>query len=347
MRRGRPLAAAALARLAVASIGAKLLAAAGVALAATLGLALILLAWLAMVAGAGAEASCAPTAVRPGTVPAQLAPIFEAAAQRYRLGPRGPSILAALTEIESGFGRNMGPSSAGAIGWTQFLPSTWAHYGTDADGDGRKDPYDADDAIHSSARYLRASGAPKDWRRALFAYNHAHWYVDRVLHAAEAYIDPTSAALPVADVEVGCAAGVGLPGGATRLEGGGGLVAIPGFPGERIDVRLLDDLRYLVSHYKVAVTDGYAPTGHKRHGEHPLGLAVDLVPGPGGTWDDVDRLARWAEPQPGRPRPPFRWVGYDGDPNHGRGDHMHLSWTHGPAPSAQPPAPWVLVMGAG
>jgi hypothetical protein len=120
-------------------------------------------------------------------------------------------------------------------------------------------------------------------------------------------------------------------------------VAIPGFRGERIDERLLADLAHLVRTYRVAVTDGYAPTGHKSAGEHPLGLAVDLVPGPGGTWDDIDRLAAWAEPEPDRPRPPFRWVGYTGDRDHGRGDHLHLSWQHGPAPGHRPPADWVLV----
>ncbi len=69
---------------------------------------------------------------------------------------------------------------------------------------------------------------------------------------------------------------------------------------------------------------------------------MDLVPGPGGTWDDVDRLAAWAEPIQDHPRPPFRWVGYDGDPNHGRGNHLHLSWRHAPA-AGHPPVAWVDV----
>ena len=58
------------------------------------------------------------------------------------------------------------------------------------------------------------------------------------------------------------------------------------------------------------VGDGYAPTGHEPRGEHPLGLAVDLYPGPGGSWREVARLARWAEPRQNRPRPPCRWVGW-------------------------------------
>src|SRR5688572_17499757 len=120
MRRGRFIAGA-LARLAVASLGAKVAAATAAAIAAILAMTLILLGWVAMVAGAGAEVSCSTAPLRPGVVPPHLVPIFQMAASRYRLGARGPSILAALTEIESGFGTNMGPSSAGAIGWTQFL----------------------------------------------------------------------------------------------------------------------------------------------------------------------------------------------------------------------------------
>ena len=90
-------------------------------------------------------------------------------------------MLAAITQIESGFGCNMGPSSAGAIGWTQFMPATWKSWGMDASGDGKADPYNSTDAIFSSARYLRASGAPRYYRKAIFAYNHADWYVDQVL----------------------------------------------------------------------------------------------------------------------------------------------------------------------
>ena len=96
------------------------------------------------------------------------------------------TILAGITEIESGHGCNMGPSSAGAIGWTQFMPATWRMWGMDASGDGKASPYNSTDAIFSSARYLRASGAPGSYRRALFAYNHATWYVNSVLARARA-----------------------------------------------------------------------------------------------------------------------------------------------------------------
>jgi len=301
-----------------------------------------LLAWLAVVAGAGAGVSPGASSGCLGEVgegvPVELRPIFREAAGRYDLGKDGPSILAGLTSVESGFGRNMGPSSAGAVGWTQFLPSTWARYGVDANGDGRRDPHDAHDAIHSAANYLRASGAPGSWRRALFAYNHAGWYVDKVLREA--------ARLRAPGVEPTCATAlIGQPVGAHRVAGGGKIVALPGMPGEAVDDRIARDVLWMIAAFRVKVTDGYAQAGHEADGEHPLGLAVDLVPGPGGSWDDVDRLARWAEPQQNRPRPPFRWVGYNGDKNHGRGNHLHLSWNHAPAPTRRPPAAWVDVVG--
>lgn len=126
--------------------------------------------------------------------------------------------------------------------------------------------------------------------------------------------------------------------GVAKVTSKGRFVGIPGMPGERIDSRLLADIRYLVAKYKVRITDGYAMEGHAAAGEHPIGLAVDIVPGPGGSWNDIDRLAKWAEPRQNRPRAPFRWVGYNGDANHGRGNHLHLSWRHTPSRRGQPAA---------
>ena len=109
----------------------------------------------------------------------------------------------------------------------------------------------------------------------------------------------------------------------------GGIVPIPGSPGEFIHKSILKDVVYLRDKYKLHISDGYAPTGHAASGEHPKGLAIDAGPGPGGSWDIVDQLAHWAEPTQNAPRKPFRWVGYDGDHNHGRGNHIHLSWAAG------------------
>jgi hypothetical protein len=128
--------------------------------------------------------------------------------------------------------------------------------------------------------------------------------------------------------------------------GGGRWVPIPGQTWARVDRRILANVLYLVRRYRVRVTEGYASSGHARLGEHPLGLAVDIEPGPGGTWADVARLARWAEPRQNDPRSPFRWVGWNGDYNHGhparckpsRGcsPHLHLSWAHSPGKPRRP-----------
>ena len=96
-------------------------------------------------------------------------------------------VLAAINKIESNFGRNMGPSSAGAVGWMQFMPDTWLRWGTDGSGDGIADPWNAEDAVHSAARYLAAAGGRTDISRAIFAYNHAQWYVDDVLQLAAVF----------------------------------------------------------------------------------------------------------------------------------------------------------------
>jgi uncharacterized membrane protein YgcG len=116
-----------------------------------------------------------------------------------------------------------------------------------------------------------------------------------------------------------------------QTTGGGKFVDIPGFPGEKIDRRLLRDIRYLRRNYKIFITDGYSKDPvHSANGEHPRGLALDIVPNvaAGGSWSDIDKLAKWAEPSQNQPRSPFRWVGYDGDANHGRGHHLHLSYNH-------------------
>jgi hypothetical protein len=114
-------------------------------------------------------------------IPPFLLPIYQAAGIQY--GIRW-EVLAAINEIETDYGRNLSLSSAGALGWMQFMPDTWKSYGTDANRDGRKDPFNPVDAIFAAARYLRAAGADQDLRSAIYAYNHADWYVDSVLMRA-------------------------------------------------------------------------------------------------------------------------------------------------------------------
>ena len=140
----------------------------------------------------GTATGCESAGAVSGQVPTRYAPLYVAAASRYRLGARGPAILAAIHKIETGFGANLNVSTAGAVGQMQFLPATWAAYGVDGDGDGRADPYDAADAIFSAAHYLASSGAPGDWRSAIFSYNHADSYVADVLALARRFAARTT-----------------------------------------------------------------------------------------------------------------------------------------------------------
>jgi len=115
------------------------------------------------------------------SIPVFLLPIYQAAGIQYGVPWE---VLAAINEIETNYGRNLNVSSAGAMGWMQFIPSSWKAYGVDANGDGEKDPYNPVDAIFGAARYLKAAGAEGDLRKAIFAYNHADWYVNSVLMRA-------------------------------------------------------------------------------------------------------------------------------------------------------------------
>jgi Transglycosylase SLT domain len=117
-------------------------------------------------------------------IPPFLLPIYQSCGTEYGIPWQ---VLASINKIETAFGTNLNVSSAGAEGWMQFIPSTWAAYGVDANSDGRKDPYNPVDAICAAARYLRAAGGDKDIRQAIFAYNHADWYVDEVLLGANQY----------------------------------------------------------------------------------------------------------------------------------------------------------------
>jgi hypothetical protein len=102
-------------------------------------------------------------------------------------------LLAAIARVESDFGRNMATSSAGAIGYGQFLPSSWEAFGSEGNA------YDYRDALPAIAQYLCKAGLARDPRAALFAYNHADWYVDLVLSLAVRY-DRMAPGAPTPDV---------------------------------------------------------------------------------------------------------------------------------------------------
>jgi hypothetical protein len=128
------------------------------------------------------------TGVRPGR-PSTYLDLYKQSATRYCPGLSW-TILAAIGQIESGHGQNDGPSKAGALGPMQFLPSTWRIWGIPGFGDTTADVMNPYDAVPSAARYLCASGAAagaQSLARAIFAYNHADWYVREVLALAQQY----------------------------------------------------------------------------------------------------------------------------------------------------------------
>ena len=119
--------------------------------------------------------------------PKYLVPIYKAAARRFHLPWQ---VLAAINRMETDYGADLGISSAGAEGWMQFEPATWAAYGIAVGRhfkpvDRTPNPYYPRDAIFSAARYLHASGGSHNVPGAVFAYNHAAWYVLDVLSIAQ------------------------------------------------------------------------------------------------------------------------------------------------------------------
>jgi peptidoglycan DL-endopeptidase CwlO len=150
-------------------------------------------------------------------IPAQFIPIYKAAQEKYGVPW---NLLAAHHRVETRFS-TISPmvSPVGAIGHYQFMPCTWVGwghpscgglgkgnipnsqltnpgviakyggYGVDANGDGKADPFDIEDAIFSAANYLKGNGAAEGrLRDAVFTYNHASWYVEEVLGFANQYV---------------------------------------------------------------------------------------------------------------------------------------------------------------
>jgi Transglycosylase SLT domain len=177
--------------------------AAALLIAATIALAVVAGLGAADVVGDGedpsSEPGSSPSALALREIPPQYLRLYERAAQRYGLDW---AVLAAIGKVECDHGRDTDPSctvegavnGAGAGGPMQFLASTWSVYGVDGDGDGRADRWDAADAIFSAANYLAHSGAPTRYKPAIFAYNHADWYVAEVERWAARYRGSTLSA---------------------------------------------------------------------------------------------------------------------------------------------------------
>ena len=142
---------------------------------------------------ANAQPAGTPSHAALADIPPGLLPVYQEAA-RTTCNMRW-AILAAIGKVETDHGRSTlpgvasGSNVAGAKGPMQFLQPTWNAYGIDGDNDGNADVYNVVDAIWGAANYLCASGAgdPQRVRDAIWAYNRAGWYVDKVLQQAAAY----------------------------------------------------------------------------------------------------------------------------------------------------------------
>jgi hypothetical protein len=304
-----------------------------------------------------------PSGAALADIPANYLTFYRGAGESYGLDW---AILAGIGKVETDHGRSQlpgvhsGVNCAGAAGPMQFgigagnhgcgdAGNAWARYGVDGDDDGDRDVYDPADAIPATARYLRASGAPDDYRRAILAYNHADWYVAAVLAWAERY-------------RGALAASAGTVGLARRVPFDGvWLAAVPG-TAFRCDERIVPDVEFILRRFGLRLTACFAASGHAVGGEHPLGLATDLVPADG-DWQRTMSAARFFGWVPecaatgcgGRVRSPMRVVLYNGYPGHGDPahcappgcpPHLHLSWVHA-ATSPLSPAPWTEVGASG
>jgi hypothetical protein len=149
-----------------------------------------------------------PTDYALDVIPPGLVDIYRKAQARYGVAW---SVLAAINSVETGFGRDVRVSPAGAVGWMQIMPATWSGtgnpnarndkaspavdtdphrisqyggYGVDADGDGAANPYSPADAIFSAAHILQKNGFLNDPEQAIYRYNQDYSYVRKVLDLA-------------------------------------------------------------------------------------------------------------------------------------------------------------------
>ncbi|MFS2173451.1 bifunctional lytic transglycosylase/C40 family peptidase [Priestia megaterium] len=167
-----------------------------------------------------------------GQIPKEYIPIYKAAGEKYNIPW---TLIAAIHRVETNFGQDLNTSSVGAIGHTQFMVKTWVGwsfpggtrlgdasipkeilmnpaaiskyggFGVDGDGDGKADPYNVTDAMYSTANYLAANGgASGNYQKAVFAYNHASWYVSRVMGFMNEY---TSGSVEAVSIKGGSAKG--------------------------------------------------------------------------------------------------------------------------------------------
>jgi hypothetical protein len=206
---------------------------------------------------------------------------------------------------------------------------------------------------------MHLSGAPKDWHDAIFAYNHAEWYVEEVLEKAASF----GARVVCTEVPLELE-GDALLQGVQRLSSPRAFKALPaslwvgGGSPQSVDARIWPDVVWLLQTFHLRVSAA-REAGHNTHGD---GTAMDMVPASGEGWDETARRAAetlgWREgcgasgTAPVCPLvPAIQFIGYNGyplhgDPSHAGGNaHLHVSWkssSYG-CPGLCPPREWVEV----
>ena len=275
-------------------------------LLALLGLALLVAVIVALFGGMGScgggagasSGSFAPSKEALSDIPGNYLGLYREAGKKYGIDW---AILAGIGSIETDHGRldapgvNSSENFAGAGGPMQFLSPTWDQYGVDGDKDGDKDRMDPRDAIPGAANYLKASGGQDNIDDAIFAYNHAGWYVADVKDRAEKYRgaakgkDPNelaagaSASSPT-DSGGGCAGGggdlaVGAANAGELLRNKNVTFADPQMEADlkagRIDPRIIATLDSLGKDHKVLVTSLLRPGDSDSN--HSAGRAVDIA----------------------------------------------------------------------
>jgi hypothetical protein len=286
-------------------------------LAVPLGLALIV---LVVVSGTGVTTAgpgqYEPSALALRDIPSLYLRAYQAAGTRYEIDW---TYLAAIGKIETDHGRSTaagvrsGVNSVGCCaGPMQFsitgaAGGTWGAYGVDGDGDATKDVYDPADAIPGAANYLKASGAPGDWDKAIFAYNHASWYVADVKRQAALYRGDPIAGSAGSDL-----AGTGSPDAAALARNPNITFSHPGpelsdLRSGRISPRLVSLLSLIAQQHTISIFA--LASDHNPHTNHEAGRAADIwmVDGDncyppdksGGCWQlaqELDRLGGCLHP---------------------------------------------------
>jgi len=176
-------------------------------LAVGAGLAVLLpaLAVVAMVGGLAslADGGCpgAATLVASGPVsesdvPSAPPPPYVGAVGNYGLGPDGWSNLATINYVEPDFGQDLSTSQAGAIGVDAVQAVDLGDIpGDPVRRDGPNDPSGGERSrrrdLHDGKLPAGSTARPGDWNGAIFAYNHAAWYVSEVDSDAAHYQSAT------------------------------------------------------------------------------------------------------------------------------------------------------------